>query len=268
MTTTCRSDRVLRTAPAAVLVAAWIAVLPGGARAQSSVPVALLEPGHLLSVSEIVDADAWRDAERVLGGEGESRVEAPTETQYDLLHVPLVVAGRSLTIGDRLQTFRLDRRIHDPTTHEPLGHLLLPTGTGIVDSLGPETARLRVTDAFHPIVIGDYVRRVESAGGSASPATAPATSWGNIVAFQEEKAIQAPYDRMFLRPEPPNGLHAGQVVELYRPGEVRDGASLPDEEIGRALIVRVDGELAAAVLFELFRSDLAVGDRFRPPRNP
>ena len=247
---------------------AWIAFVPGSAWSQSPVPAALLESGHLLSVGEIVDPDDWRDAESVLGEAGESRVAAPTETQYDLLYVPLVVAGRTLAPGDHLQTFRLDRRIHDPSTHEPLGRLLLPTGTGVVDSIGPEAARLRVTDAFHPIVIGDHVRLAGPGGGSAPLASAPATASGRIVAFQEEKAIQAPYDRLFLRPEPAGGLAPGQVVDLYRPGEVRDGTRLPDEEIGRALVVRVDGELAAAVLFELSRSDLAVGDRFRPPRTP
>ena len=116
---TCRSEQALRVAFAAAWTAAWIAFVPGSARSQSPVPAALLEPGHLLSVGEIVDPDDWRDAESVLGEAGESRVAAPTETQYDLLYVPLVVAGRTLAPGDHLQTFRLDRRIHDPSTHEP-----------------------------------------------------------------------------------------------------------------------------------------------------
>ena len=125
-----------------------------------------------------------------------------------------------------------------------------------------------VTFVRFGLVVG-AVHHVRLAGGGSAPlAPAPATASGRIVAFQEEKAIQAPYDRLFLRPEPAGGLAPGQVVDLYRPGEVRDGTRLPDEEIGRALVVRVDGELAAAVLFELSRSDLAVGDRFRPPRTP
>jgi hypothetical protein len=38
---------------------------------------------------------------------------------------------------------------------------------------------------------------------------------------------------------------------------------LPDEVLGKAMIVRTDGGLAAAVTFELERADLAVGDLFR-----
>ena len=236
--------------------------LASRARAQDALPTQLLEPDYLLSVGEIVDRGTWRDVETVVGAEGETRVIYSTQTQYDLLHVPRIVAGRALAPGDRLQFFRLERRIADPATREPLGTLLLPTGLGTVDSLAGETVRVRVTDAFHPIVVGDRIRLVTAtepvvAGAGAS------SSEGRIVAFQEEKAIQSPFDRMFLRPEAAGGLAPGQVVELYRPGERRGDVQLPDEVVGKAMIVRVDGVLAAAVTFELERADLAVGDLFR-----
>jgi hypothetical protein len=136
-----------------------------------------------------------------------------------------------------------------------------------VDSLAGETVRVRVTDAFHPIVVGDRVR-VVTATEPVVPASGSGFSSGRIVAFQEEKAIHPPFDRMFLRPEAAGGMAPGQVVELYRPGERRGGVQLPDEVLGKAMIVRVDGLLAAAVTFELERADLGVGDLFRAPPAP
>jgi hypothetical protein len=258
-----RSSRTRVWAAALGIVAAGPA-LAGPARAQVEPPLALLEPGYLLSVGEIVDRDAWRDAETVVGAVGETRVDDRTQTQHDLLYVPRVVGGRTLAPGDRLQFFRLDRRIEDPATREPLGDLLLPTGIGTVDSLAGETARVRVDAAFHPIVVGDRVRLVTGVEAVAPAAIGSATSGGRIVAFQEEKAIHPPFDRMFLRPEGAGGMAPGQLVELYRPGDASAGVRLPDEVLGRAMVVRVDGALVAAVSFELDRSDLAPGDLFRP----
>jgi hypothetical protein len=247
-----------------VVAAGLVGVLSVAARAgaQEALPTQLLEPEYLLSVGEIVDRATWRDAETVVGAEGETRVADRTQTQYDLLFVPRTVGGRALAPGDRLQFFRLERRIDDPATHEALGTLLIPTGVGTVDSLAGETVRVRVTDAFHPIVVGDRVR-VVTATGPTPVAGGSGFSGGRIVAFQEEKAIHPPFDRMFLRPEAAGGLAPGQVVQLYRPGERRGGVQLPDEVLGKAMIVRADGGLAAAVTFELERADLAVGDLFR-----
>ena len=256
--------RLLESRAGMAALAGLIAVLSGASRvrAQDALPAQLLEPDYLLSVGEIVDRGTWRDVETVVGAGGESRVTYSTQTQYDLLHVPRIVGGRALAPGDRLQFFRLERRIADPATREPLGTLLLPTGVGTVDSVAGETVRVRVTDAFHPIVVGDRVRVVATTE-PVVPAGGTGFSGGRIVAFQEEKAIQAPFDRMFLRPEAAGGLAPGQVVEIYRPGERRRGVQLPDEVVGKAMIVRVDGALAAAVTFELERADLAVGDLFR-----
>jgi len=242
-------------------------ILAGGEplNAQVDPPVpALLEADYLLSVGEVVDPGRWQDAEMVVGASGETMVTDRSQTQFDLLYVPRVVEGRSLSPGDVVQFFRLERRIDDPTTREPLGTLLLPTGVGRVDSLAGETARVRVTDAFHAIVVGDRVRIVTDAlGGPAGPVAAGGTG-GKVVAFQEEKAIHPPFDRLFLRPEVAGWASPGQVVELYRPGPVRGGVRLPDVVLGRAMVVRAEGAIAAAVTYELERPDLAPGDLFRP----
>ena len=241
----------------------------GPAAAQTGPPLsALLEADYLLSVGEVVDAARWRESERVVGAAADTMVTERSQTQFDQLYVPRVVEGRTLMPGDMLQFFRLDRRIDDPTTREPLGTLLLPTGVGRVDSLAGETAAVRVTQAFHPILLGDYVRLAGEANGSPPGAGGVVgSSTGTVVAFQEEKAIHPPFDKLFLRPAAGAPVAPGQVVELYRPGPVRDGVRLPDLILGKAMVVRAGGGVAGAVSFELEQADLAPGDLYRalPP---
>lgn len=253
---------VLRRTPPLVLVLALAGV--GSSRAQDEAPVqALLEPEYLLSVGEVVDAARWNNAPAVVGAVGETMVTDRSQTQFDLVHVPRVVEGRSLVTGDLVQFFRLERRIDDPVTGEALGTLLLPTGVGRVESLDGETATVRVTDAFHAIVVGDYVRVVPETAVATRVAGLAGGPGGKIVAFQDEKAIHPPFDKLFLRPEVGGSTAPGQVVELYRPGPVRDGVQLPDLVLGRAMVVREGGAIVAAVTYELERPDLAPGDLYR-----
>lgn len=240
-------------------------------RGQTEVPLpALLEQEFLLSVGEIVDPARWRDAETVLGTAGGEIVAEHSLTVFDLLYVPAVVEGRALAPGDRIQLFRLDRPIEDPETGEWLGDLLVPTGVARVEDIEGEVARVRVTDAFHEILVGDRVRFVDGLEGGGSGATAVAGSGGGrIVAFQEEKAIHPTFDKLFLRPEVAGALAAGQVVELFRPGRVRDGTRLPDRVLGKAMVVRSHGPLAEAVTFELEGAELEPGDLYRAaPSDP
>jgi hypothetical protein len=243
-------------------------VQPLSAQIEPQVP-ALLQPDFLLSVGDIVDHARWQEGETVIGASGETMISDRSRTQYDLLYVPRVVEGRALTPGDRVQFFRLDRRIDDPVTREPLGMLLLPTGIGKVDGLAGETARVRVTHAFHPIVVGDRVRIVTEVGaGWPAAISVGGAPGGRVVAFQEEKAIHPPFDRLFLRPEIGGSTAPGQAVELYRPGPVRESARLPDTVLGRAMVVRGEGPIVAAVTYRLEQAELAPGDRYRVVSRP
>lgn len=242
----------------------------GPARGQTDAAVpALTEPDFLLSVGSLVDP-AGMDSAAVLGAEKESATRGQILTASDRLYVPAVVGGGPLIVGDWVQMFRITRTIRDPLTDEPLGRLLLPTGVGQVDSLAGATVRVRVSDAYHPILIGDRVRAITE--GDTTLATA-AAGWmgpaeGQILAFQQEKAIHPPFDILFLAQPQDGALAPGEVVLLYRPGPAVEGLQLPEEIIGRAMVVRPQGRVAAAVVTESYRSDLAVGDRYRREAPP
>jgi hypothetical protein len=243
---------------------------PLGAQADAGAGVpAFREPDFLLSVGAIVDTAGHQPFALVLGAEGELGIRDRSLTAADRVFVPSVVDGRPLRFDDAVQFFRLARRITDPATREAMGQLLVPTGVGRVDSLAGAVVRVRVTDAFLPILIGDGVRAVtETDTILPLPAATPGGAEGHVVAFQQDKAIHPPFDILFLRQSRPGVLAAGEIVLLYRPGPVADGRSLPDILLARGMVVRADGLVAAAVLTETYRSDLAVGDRYRREVTP
>jgi hypothetical protein len=243
------------------------AALATAAAAQDSTepPIpALLEPTFLLSTGRIVDPGDFRGEGVILGTTRELALRDQSLTAPDRVFVPRNLRSRRLEPGDVVQFYRIERRILDPWTGERLGRLLLPTGLGTVDSLGGEVARVRLTHGFLPVLIGDYARPVEAADTVPHLLAARVQAVeGPVVASQDEKAILPPFDRIFLRAPTPLALAPGQVVLLYRPGPFEDGRRLPDVAIGRAMVVRVEDRIAAAVLYETYRSDLAPGDRFR-----
>ena len=268
---TCRSDRMPPAVGRAFLViGVALAALPAGrgvaaAQSASEPPTpALLEPVALLSTARIVDPDVFGGEGVILGTTRELAIRDQSLAPPDQVFVPRNLRGRALVPGDLVQFYRLDRRILDPWTGERLGRMLVPTGIGAVDSLAAEVARVRLTHGFLPVLIGDFARPVEEADTVATLAPlVVAGVEGPVVASQEEKAILPPFDRIFLRAPAPFGLSPGQVVLVYRPGSVEGGRQLPDVAIGRAMVVRVEGRIAAAALYETYRSDLALGDHFR-----
>lgn len=231
--------------------------------AEEGMPDALLEPVFLLSVGEIVGPSEYHPETVVLGSEKEGSIEDRSLTVFDRLYVPRIVEGRPLEPGDRVRFFRIEHPVVDPDTGEPVGRVLAPTGVGLVEELEAEVARVVVVHAYAPVLIGDGVGAVTVADTTFGTAAAvETTAAGYVLAFQREGAIHPLFDRLFLRVVAGRPA-AGDLVELYREGPVRGGRRLPDVVLGRARIVRVDGEIAAAVVTRNDRSDLAVGDLFR-----
>jgi hypothetical protein len=265
-TTTFRSD--VRLPIAVLLILIGFAAAPAAAQDVVTPPIpALLEPTFLLSTGRIVDADQHRGDAAIVGTTRELAIRDQSLTTPDLVFVPRELRGRLLVPGDLVQFYRIERVVLDPWSGERLGRLLSPTGIGTVESLAADVARVRITHAFLPILIGDYARPVEEPDTLASwtSATARAGSHveGPVVAFQDDKAIVPPFDRIFLRTSETHALVPGEVVLVDRPGAVVDGRQLPDVAIGRAMVVLVEGRVATAVLYETYRSDLVPGDRFR-----
>lgn len=267
-TTTFRSDVRSRIAlRAAFLVLIGFAAVPAAAQDSVAPIPALLEPTFLLSVGRIVDADQHRGDAVILGSTRELAIRDQSLTTPDLVFVPRELRGRLLMTGDIVQFYRIERVVLDPWSGERLGRILVPTGIGTVDSVSGDNARVRISHGFLPILIGDFARPVAEIDTLPAWSSAPAPSGslveGAVVAFEEDKAIVPPFDRIFLRASETSALVPGDVVLVDRPGPVVDGRRLPDVAIGRAMVVIAEGRLATAVLYETYRSDIVPGDRFR-----
>jgi hypothetical protein len=250
-----------------------VAAVPSGAAAQAGsaagveVLRALGEPGFLLSLGWIVESSPEDDAALVLGTEREGEIEDRSLTVFDPVYLPLVVDGRRLAPGDRIQIYRLDRRLTDPETDAPLGRLAVPTGVAVVDAAMGDVTQATIELAFAPVLVGDRIRFVTEADTIRSARTdaAPAGADGVIVAFQTEKEILLPYDAFVVRHGAGPRPSPGDRLLVYRPGPREDGRRLPDVPLGTAVAARVQGDLVIAVLVTTERSDLGLGDRVRAP---
>lgn len=245
------------------LVLLLASAAPAAAQVERSPDVtyaSVFDPGVLLSVGWLDREREHRDAARVLASAHEGAIEERSLTKFDRLFVPREIDGRALQRGDRVQLFRADRPVVDPETDEPVGELVLATGVAEVDSLAGEVARAVVREAFRPVLVGDRVRRLPAT--ATAPTSTPADAEGYVVAFETPSTLQPPLSVLFLRTTR-GALAPGDVVELYRPGEERNGRRLADARLGLAVAVRLDGGIVAAVLSDLYRADLAPGVRFR-----
>lgn len=247
-------------------VAGWTA--PTSAPAQeivveeTSTVAAFGEPSVLLSVGAVVDIDEIDTEARILGTAIETAIRDQSLSPPDRIHVPGVVDGVPLSVGDRIQTYRRARTVVDPVTEEALGELLLPTGVAEVEDVAGRVATAGLRRTYRAVQVGDHVRRIGRAdttprGGRAGSGEAR----GSLVAFQEEKAVHPPFDVAFLRDDA-RALGAGDVVLLYREDEAGGGWKLPVVRLGTAVVVR-PGPVAAAILTRTFRSDIEPGVRYR-----
>lgn len=239
----------------------WV-VTPAGAQDAVEVPVpALLKPDVLLSVGRLVEGDF--DPPVVLGSQTEGSEEDRSLTVFDRIYLPPVIDGRAMEVGDRVRTFRIRRVVTDPVTGAPMGRVLAPTGVAVVDSLADEVAVARIESAYAPVQIGDGVERVTVADTTATPTGSVAGVTGYVVAFQDDEGLHPPYEVAFLRLPGIDALGPGAAVEVYQAGEERSGRRMPDVRIGRAMVVRVQGDVAATILHDLRHSEVDRGDPFR-----
>lgn len=248
------------------LVAIFGLARPLSAQETADVPYpALLEPSLLLSVGSIVDPTLYEKAPVILGSAREKELVGQSLTTTDILFVSRTVDGKELEPGQWVQFFRLARWIIDPHTFERLGWLLVPTGAGRVDSLTGDVAWVAVIHAYEPIQVGDYVRTVAEEDtlmvGRADRSTD--VTEGYVIAFQNERAIHPPTDIVFLRLSRTDALSAGDEIAIYHPGGFQNGIELPQLAIAKAIVVRVLGQVAAAILTDTNRSDLEGGYPYR-----
>lgn len=252
-----------------IAIAAALLVGPVAAAGQEVVEETIAvasfgKPSFLLSVGSVVDSDLIDDAGRIVATPLETAIRDQSLSPPDRVHVPRVLEGAPLAEGDRLLVFREAREIVDTVTEEALGTLLLPTGVAEVEGFEDDVAIARLWKAYRPVQVGDRVRRITPA--DTLPPTGAGgvrSAEGQLVAFQEEKAIHPPFDIAFLRDDP-RALAAGDVVLLFREAETSRGRGrdLPDVRLGIAVVVR-PGPVAAAILTRIFRSDIVPGVRYR-----
>ncbi len=173
-------------------------------------------------------------------------------------------------VGETYVVYRTEGKVRHPVTGRNVGYKTRIIGGARVVALGDRVATLTIVAAFDPISRGDYlgpwsqkiVRRVAPKPNQASLdgyILAAETSW--VTEIGEHHVVYVDKGRA-------DGVEEGNTFEVLRSGDpwrkdpfrpTRDRA-LPDEVIGRLLVVDAKEHASTALVSRSFR-ELFAGDR-------
>jgi hypothetical protein len=256
----------LRCLLAAVTACATLGTAAGECGAQTAENVAGVLPEAAIraltvAAGYVTPASALADDGEVLASTTEGDIAERSLTVFDVIHVDPTFDGRTAAIGDSLLVYRDRGDLRHPESDDVLGRVVYPTGIAVVTSLEGDVASAVITHGFAPVVAGQRVQYLRERQ-SPLPAGERLLGEGLVVGFRERVAILEPYSVIYLDLSAGSDLRAGEEVRLVRPAS-EEGRELPEIEIGTARVLDVGQAAATALVLELARSDLEVGDRYR-----
>lgn len=259
--TICRSSVAigLQVVAALGLSAAAGAQAPehaGGGPPETALSALTVAAGYVAPEASLAD-----DGE-ILASATEGGIEERSLSAFDVIHVDPSFDGRRAAVGDSLLLYLDAGELRHPTTGASLGRVVHPTGMAIVTSLEGEVASGVIVWGFDAVVAGQRVQYLKPRG-EALPAGERLGGEGVVVGLRERGATVVPYSIIYLDLPRGGGLAAGEDVRLGRPA-FEEGRELPEIEIGKARVLDAGATAATAIVLDLDRSDLRVGDRYRP----
>jgi hypothetical protein len=169
------------------------------------------------------------------------------------VHLALVAAG-SVRAGDSLHLVRRGRGARS------LGRVFHPTGIARVTAVEGSVATVVIDRVYGMITEGDLVLPLPAfdAPGEAAP-VAVAGPEGRLLAFEEAATLHMTQDVAFIDLGHASGIRAGDEFAVYRGRQARRWGVVPEVEIARLRVVRVDERTAAARVVSLQHPALEAG---------
>jgi hypothetical protein len=215
-----------------------------------------------LAAGYVAPKASLEDDGRIVGSNTEGRIEERSLSVFDVVHVDRSFDGRGAAVGDTLLVYRDAGELQDPGTQASLGRVVYPTAVAVVTEVGADVASAVLTDAFAPVQAGQRVQYLKPPA-AVLPAGERTAGEGVVVGFRDRSAILEPYAVVYLDLARGGELAPGADVRLVRPA-TEGVRRLPDVEIGSARVLAVGETAATAVLLDLARSDLRIGDGYQP----
>lgn len=267
---------------AAALLAGSLPGTPGAGHGPGGVPAALEEdPFASLDVEDqpeqkalrytsldqapFVSADELETSASVLGSHDEHYWLSQEQ-------VMIVSAGEGqVQIGDRFAVYRVRRRVLHPATGESVGYFIEVVGRAEISEIHPESSFAKVTVAYAEIEPGDRLMPYRSDVELFTPVEASGEVNGTVVAQQPHRLYGGETDLVILDRGSDDGVVRGRELVLYRGGRlIPDPVSgsrvmVPDDVLGRALVLKSDSHTALALITQA-RTEITAGDLFRSER--
>jgi hypothetical protein len=181
-------------------------------------------------------------------------VDRPGRIQLNERVLLALVAAGSVRAGDSLHLVRRGRGVRS------LGRVFHPTGIARVTAVEGNVATAVIDRVYGMITQGDLVLPLPAfdAPGEAAP-VADAGPEGRLLAFEEAAALHMTQDVAFIDLGYASGIRAGDEFAVYRARQARRWGVVPEVEIARLRVVRVDERTAAARVVALQHPALEAG---------
>ncbi len=171
-------------------------------------------------------------------------------------------AGDTLAAGEMLLAFRRGDEVAN------YGEVIRPTGMLRVVGRVNEHFRATVVAQYLTIAMGQEFIRVApfSYNTSRRPEGVTDGVQGEVVALRDPRVLLNKQDVVFLNRGADDGVHLGDVFQLYQVHTDEDRGGSVEQDQALAMIVNVRSRSATAVIVELYRGDIRVGSQARQVR--
>ncbi len=228
----------------------------------TAIPLEEIDP--FLSRSRVVNPGDLESAAYILQGSQQHLIVGEGDTVYARGGFPDGLGGYGI--------YRQAEALVDPKTRELLGIHAQGIGNANVTKVESDIATLSVTRSFEEVRPGDRLLPVDDQVLTAvfEPSAPDVDIEGVIMAVERGVSQIGKLDVVFLNRGTREGLQVGNVLAIYRTGEVvadrvKGGkVALPDERAGLLMVFRTFEKMSFALVLETDRP-LAVGDKVRNP---
>jgi hypothetical protein len=167
-------------------------------------------------------------------------------TSYKKIYID---RATDVAVGDKLTIFRPGGVVTHPKTGRRLGKEIIVLGKAVVESVGEEGSRCKVTASYDLIKEGDFVTPYEPVLAPEKVELIAATKdiEGYVVDVKTSTKLTPPHVFAYVDQGEQTGIATGDIFDVYQERNV-DGKKMPDFNIGKIQIISVFNEASIGLV--------------------
>jgi hypothetical protein len=158
--------------------------------------------------------------------------------------------AQDVNIDGQLTIYRPGKVITHPITGKRLGQEIIVLGKAVIEAVGAEGSRCKVTASYDVIKNGDFVTPYEPVLAPEKVELIPTDKQieGYVVEVKTTEKITPPHVFAFVDQGEGAGIAVGDVFDVYQE-RVVDGKAMPDLNIGKIQVVSVFSESSIGLVY-------------------